>query len=213
MTLHSKKIIVVFYFLIVFIFSGCSLYKTAINVSRLQYRLNEVNNVMLCDVPLEGKNKFSDFSAMELLRITGTVAKKKCPVSFILNIDAKNPSDSIGAPGGKAGGYARTDITIKSFPWRLFIDDKETVAGNIANPIYVPGTGEEVVIPVSAEVDLIKFFGEQDYKSLINLAFAIAGSRGYSAKLTLFVKPTISSSFGDFTYPGELKIVEKEFSN
>lgn len=189
-----------------FAITGCSLYKTAVNVSRLKYKLDNVNNYTVSGVPMEGKRSIKDFTPFELIKITGNAAKKTFPVSFIVNVIAVNPYDSIA-------GYPRTDIIIKSFPWRLFIDDKETIDGDINSPVTVPGTGELVEIPIRVDVDLYKFFSDKDYKGLINLAFAIAGSKGYSSILKLYVHPTVSTAYGDITYPGELKIVTKEFTN
>jgi hypothetical protein len=185
---------------------SCTVYQTAENVSRLKFKLEEVNNYTVSGIPIEGKKSIKDFTPLEILRIAGNAAKKSFPVSFILNVSAKNPNDS-------TGGYPRTDIILKSFPWKLYIDDKETIEGNIINPVSIPGTGEIVNIPVRVDIDLYKFFSDKDYKGLINLAFAIAGSKGYSSVIKLYVHPTVATPLGDITYPGELKILSKEFTN
>ena len=185
---------------------SCSVYQTAVNVSRLKFKLDKVNNYTVSGIPIEGKSSIKDFTPLELIRITGNVTKKTFPVSFIINVDAKNPNDS-------TGGYPRTDIILKSFPWKLAIDDKETIEGNINNQVAIPGTDEIVTIPIRVDVDLFKFFSNKDYKGLINLAFAIAGSNGYSSTIKLYAHPTVTTPFGDITYPGELKIVTKEFTN
>jgi len=155
---------------------------------------------------MEGKKNLKNFTPFELIRITGDISKKTLPASFIVNVIAANPNDSIG-------GYPRTDIIIKAFPWTLYIDEKETISGDINGPISIPGTGEFVTIPVKVDVDLYKFFGDKDYKGLINLAFAIVGSKGYSSILKLYAHPTITTVYGDITYPGEIKIINKEFTN
>ncbi|MDR3625778.1 MAG: hypothetical protein P4L45_03045 [Ignavibacteriaceae bacterium] len=185
---------------------SCTVYQTAMNVSRLKFKLDKVDNYAVSGIPIEGKSSIRDFSAFELLRITGNIAKKTFPVSFIINVSAKNPNDS-------TGGYPRTDIILKSFPFKLYIDDKETIEGNIDNSVAIPGTGEIVNIPVRINIDLFKFFSDKDYKQLINLVFAIAGSNGYSSTIKLYAHPTVTTPFGDITYPGELKIVSKEFTN
>ena len=185
---------------------SCTVYQTAVNASRLKFKLDKVDNYTVCGIPIEGKTSIRDFSPLEMLKITGNTLKKRFPVSFILNVSAKNPNDS-------TGGYPRTDIILKSFPFKLFIDDKETIEGNINGPVAVPGTGEIVNIPVRIDVDLFKFFGDKDYKALVNLAFAIAGSNGYSSTIKLYAHPTVTTPLGDITYPGEIKILSKEFSN
>ena len=58
----------------------------------------------------------------------------------------------------------------------------------------------------------MKFFKEKGYESIVNLALALGGTQGSSSKVTLFATPTVSSPFGNITYPGELKLVDTQFS-
>ncbi len=185
---------------------SCSVLNTISNISRLQFKLGAVNQVMLNGISIEGKTSISDFSTLQLLQLAGAVAKGTLPVSFIINVEAKNPNDG-------SGNYQRTDIGLSSFPWKLFIDGKETISGNIKNPVEVPGAGKLTNIPLSVNIDLIKFFGDRDYKSLLNMVLAVAGNKGSSSKLELYAQPTISTVIGSITYPKELKIVSAEFTN
>lgn len=200
-----KKILLITALLILSNLS-CSVYETFVNLSRLQFKLGDVNNFELNGINLSDKSKLEDFNPLDLVLLTTAFSSGKLPASFTLNVEAKNPNDG-------TGGYAKTDATIKSFPWRLQIDGKETIAGNISNPVTVPGTGEIEVIPIKIEMDLIEFFGNQGYESLINLALTLGGSKGSSSKITLFADPTVSTALGDINYPGELKIVDTKFSN
>ncbi len=201
-----KKIIFILSFLIGFTNISCSVYQTIVNVSRLKFKLGTVNNFSINGVSIEGKTSVKDFNPYEILKITSAFANKTFPISFLLNVEAKNPNDG-------TGGYPRTDIALKSFPWSLYIDDKVTISGNIDNSVSIPGTGEITEIPIRVNIDLVKFFKDKDYDQLINLAFAISGNKSYSSKITLYAQPTVSTSIGDITYPDKLKIVSKEFSN
>jgi hypothetical protein len=185
---------------------SCSVYETFVNISRLKFKLGDVNNFTLSGVNLTNKRKIEDFTSIEILKLSSSFASGKLPVSFVLNVNAKNPND------GK-GGYKKTNATIKSFPWRLSIDDKETIAGNIGNPVTVPGTGEETIIPLTLELDLVRFFKDKGYEQIINLALNIGGNSGSASRLALFTKPTVTSSFGDITYPEEIKIVDFQYTN
>ncbi len=200
-----KKILILLSVLIIFSNINCSVYNTIVNVSRLKFKLGKVDNFLLNGVSIADKKKFEDFSPIELLKITSSIASGKLPVSFTLNVDAVNPNDG-------TGGYPRTNITLKSFPWRLFIDNKETINGNIKNEIYVPGTGESTVIPLDINLDIIKFFKDKDLKSIVNLALSLGGYGGSSSNLSLFAKPVLSSPLGDITYPEELKIVNIQYT-
>lgn len=185
---------------------SCSVYETFVNIARLKFKLGQVNNFTLNGVSLSNKTKMSDFSPVELLKISSTFAQGDLPVSFILNVEAKNPNDG-------TGGYPRSSATIKSFPWRLLIDNKETVSGNINSPVIVPGTGETTFLPIQINLDLLSFFKDKGYESILNLALNLGGYGGSSSKLTLYANPVVSTSFGNLSYPGELKIVNVEFTN
>jgi len=201
-----KKIF--FSLIIIILFSGinCSIYETIVNLSRLQFKLGNVNNFNVNGINISNKSKLSDFSPLEIINLSTVVASGKLPVSFTLNVEAKNPNDG-------TGGYAKTDATLKSFPWRLQLDNKETISGNIASPVSVPGTGEISTIPIQINIDLLKFIENQGYESLLNLVLALGGQEGSAARLTLFADPTVSTILGDINYPGELKIVDHSFTN
>jgi hypothetical protein len=189
-----------------FLLTSCSVYQTMVNLSRLKFKLGVVNNLTLNGINISNKKSISDFNATELLKLTSVITSGKLPASFTLNVEAKNPNDG-------SGGYPKTDATLKAFPWKLEIDNVETISGDIGSPVSVPGTGEVTNIPLTMNLDLIEFFGNKGLDNLVNLALALGGQEGSSSKLTLYATPTVSSPLGDIKYPGELKIVDQSFTN
>jgi hypothetical protein len=202
----KKKLLYLSFILIMFSGISCSVYQTIVNLSRLQFKLGDVNGFSLNGVSLSNKSKLSDFNAIELLKISQAVANGTLPVSFTLNVQAKNPNDG-------TGGYSNTNATIRDFPWRLLINDKETISGGLGNPVTVPGTGEISNIPLTMNLDLVKFFQNKGYEDLINLALTLGGKTGSSSNLTLYAQPTVSTSLGPIKYPNELRIVSVQFTN
>lgn len=202
-----KKIFLLsFLIAISFIFYQCSIYQTMTNISRLQFKVGEINSFRVNDLDISNKSSLNDFNPADVLKLSTIFTQGKLPVSFVLNVDAKNPNDG-------TGGYARTDATLKSFKWRLFIDDKETISGDIDSPVTVPGTGEVTKIPLRVNIDLLQFFKDQGFERVINLALTLGGKNGSTSKITLYATPTVSTPFGNITYPGELKIVDTQFTN
>lgn len=193
--------------LLALVISGiqCSVYETLTNLSRLQFKVGAVNGFQISGIPISGKSKLSDFNPLDLLKLTSGFAQGSLPATFVLNVDAKNPNDG-------TGGYKKSDATLQNFKWRLFLDDQETVSGELAQPLVVPGTGEITSIPLTINIDLMKFFKEKGYESIVNLALALGGVQGSSSKITLYATPTVSSPLGNITYPGELKLIDTQFS-
>lgn len=200
-----KKIFLAVIPLILFL-SECSVYKSLVNLSRLQFKLNGVQSVTVGGLSLQGKQKISDFSVKEVLAFTTAVAKGNLPITFTLNVAAKNPNDG-------SGGYAKTNASIESFPYRLLLDNKEVLSGNIAQSVSVPGTGESIIIPLQVSFDLVQTFKNQGYESLLNLALSIAGYSNQKTEIVVFSKPVVKTDLGNLSYPSELKIVDYEFSS
>jgi hypothetical protein len=109
----------------------CSVYESITNISRLQFKVGSVNGFQISGINFSGKSKLNDFSAIDLLKLSASFANGTLPASFILNVEAKNPNDG-------TGGYKRTDATLQNFKWRLFLDDKETISGDLDQPVTVP---------------------------------------------------------------------------
>ena len=194
--------------LILFAFSNisCSVYNALVNLSRLKFKLGTVNGFAIDGIPISNKLKLSDFTLSEGLKLTSSFAQNKLPVSFTLNVEAQNPNDG-------TGGNKQSTATLKSFPWRLLINDKETISGNIGTSIVIPGTGQTSIIPLQMNLNLISFFKDKSYNDLINLILSLGGKNGSSSKLTLLAQPTVTSQYGDIQYPKELKIVDHQFTN
>ncbi len=198
-----KKLIVSLLFVMLF-FQGCSVYKSFVNVSRLKFKLDSVENFTVNGISVDGKSKLADFSTADIFRLSTIFTSGELPVRFNINVAAKNPND------GK-GGYTSTDVKIKAFPWELFINGKKTISGDIERPVNIPGVGEATVIPLQIEMDLLEFFGDGGMNEVIQLALKLGGKEKSSSHIELFVKPVLGTSIGDLNYPERIKIVDYEF--
>lgn len=201
----KKKIIITLLFLLTVSGLNCSIFKTITNLSRLQFRIGSAVDFRLAGISLAGKRSIKDFSSFEVLKLSSAFVRNSLPLTFTLNIEARNPNDG-------TGGYPRTNAAVISFPWKLFVDDKETVTGNLGSEVIVPGTGEASTIPLTVNLDLVRFFKNKDYEGIINLALNLARLGNSPSKLTLYAQPTVKTEIGNITYPDEIKIVNLEYS-
>lgn len=210
MRCQFKSVALFLIILTIFLVSGCAtlqqLQDTLINVQRLQFKLAGVTPGALAGINLAAIDSPTKISIPDGLKLLAAFQKKSLPVSLTLNVAAKNPNDGTGGSPQKAA-------LLKALAWTLKIDGKETIAGDISNPIEIPGTGQATIIPLQLSLDLYKFFGEQGYDSLLNLALAIAGQKGSTSRLSLSAAPTVSVGGIDLKYPGQIEIVDKEFTN
>lgn len=174
------------------------------NLQRLKFRIGSVHGVRLLGIDLGAKAKLTDFNAADILKLGQAYAAKKLPVELVVDVLAVNPNDG-------TGGMTKTASTLTGLEARLLIDDKPTVTGNIDQPVEIPGTGQEAVVPIRLSLDLLEFFGNKSSNDLLNLALALGGKARDPARIALDAQPTVSTPLGPITYPGRLTIVSAEF--
>jgi hypothetical protein len=193
-----QKKFILFTLLSVFVVS-CGVYETVTNLTRLKFKVDSYNNFRIAEVALEGKEDIDDFSPIDYVKLTGAFISGSLPFSFVIIVEASNPNDG-------TGGFPPTDLTIESFPFRVLLDEKEVLTGNINDTVTVPGVGQNKVIPISVEIDLIKFFKEKSFEELADFVLAIGGKDGSRSRITLLAKPVLGTPVGELEYPQEIKI-------
>jgi hypothetical protein len=174
------------------------------NLQRLKFKIGSVRNFRLLGLDISNKSKLSDLSAADILKIAQSYNTKRLPVEFVVDVLAINPNDG-------TQGTRKTASTLTGLECRLLIDDNPTITGNIDNPIEIPGTGQESVIPLRLSLDLLQFFGGRRYEDLVGLALAIGGRDRSGTRIALDAQPTVSTPLGPITYPGRVTIVSTEF--
>lgn len=182
------------------LFTSCKTLNALAGLSRLQFKLDNVTQLQLAGIDITNKRSASDISLMDGLNLLNAFRTGRFPLTFTLNVAAKNPNERTAN---------LSTIELAEFPWRLMIDGRETIYGELGSPVSVPSGGETRTIPLTVSVDLKQFFGEKGYDDIINLALAIAGQG--AAKLQLKAQPTLSTPIGRMQYPSELTIVSHEF--
>ncbi len=201
------KYIILFCCAISFTLSGCSTIKSVgsavSSLSSVKFKLGTVNNFKINTVSISNISSVKDISVTDALKLTQSVANKQFPVQFTLNVLASNPNASTKT--------TIADAIISNFEWKLFIDDIETIQGNVSSPVKIPAGKATSTIPLTMQLDLYKFFGNKGYENLINLALALGGASGSSSRLKLKAKPTITIAGLPITYPNYITVVDTEF--
>lgn len=178
---------------------------TLANLQKIEFKLAGVSGFKIAGVDIGSKRTFSDLTVAEGLALTRAFASKQIPAEFIVDVAARNPNDG-------SGGTPTAPATLVGFDWKLYIDSKETISGDLASPVSLPASNQTTTIPLRMQMDLYKFFGERGYEGVVNLALALGGVQGSAAKLMLDAQPRVSvRNYGELTYPGRIKIVDTEF--
>lgn len=171
------------------------------NLTRCSFKLLGVSDFQLAGISLKGK---TSLGFVDAAKAVAAFASGALPASFTLNVGVQNPNDG-------SGGTRKSVAIMTGFAWNLRLDDTPTISGDISDAITIPAAGQETVIPLRMNLDLVKFFKEKGYDKILNLALALGGAQGSASRVTLRATPTIKTDFGPITYPGEIDIIDKEF--
>ncbi|MEI8134403.1 MAG: hypothetical protein WCH46_04895 [bacterium] len=189
---------------LVLTFNSCATLNSLAGLTRAQFKLNDAVGYRISGIDPTNKHSIKDFSIMDGLNLANAFRTGSLPLTFVLNVAVKNPN-------AHQNGSALSALSLTNFPWRLMIDGRETIAGNIGGPVSLPDGGSTTIIPLQVSVDLVKFFGDKGYDDIINLALAISGQG--ASKLALKAQPSVSTPIGSLRYPSELTILSTEFRN
>lgn len=206
--MKNLKILLIFVIAFSF-FSACSdlkqLAQTYNNLKNLKFKLQNINNFHLNGIDISNKKSVSDFSLTDGAKLLQLFNSKKLPCDFVLNVMVMNPNES-------DGGKKQITSTITKLDWRLYIDDKLTISGDINKAINIPGSGQSTIIPLNMKLDLIEFFGNKGYSDILNLALALGGVNNSTSRIKLDILPTLNTPLGPLTYPQRITVIDKEFN-
>lgn len=185
-------------FLLVISMAGfsCGALKELATFAKCQFRMTTMENTRLAGVNIQGKKSLSDFKITDAAKLTMAIAKGALPLSFTLNVEAKNPN-----PVGAA---------IQGMDWIAYIDDVEIVRGRVNQRIEVAANNGVSNIPLQISVDLKKVINKDSKDALINFGLNLTDAGNKPTRVKLKVKPSILVSGVPITYPGYFP-VKKEF--
>ena len=194
------------FILLIFSLSGCGAIKELTNLSRLQFKLANLDSITLGGININDKRSLRDFSSLDVLKLSTSFVRGNLPLEFNLNVEVKNPN-------AKNSHLDKSDFRLSSFPWKLFIDGKEAIQGNISSPVNIPSDKSLSYVIVSANIDLVNFIKDKGYEGIIELALSLAQQKDSPTKIELFAKPDVETPIGKINYPEEIKIVSMNYTN
>lgn len=182
--------------------SGCDILNQAtqmLNLTKCEFRLATVDQLKLAGVNIQQVHKLSDLNMLDAGKITAAaLSGGSLPLTFTLNVEAKNPNSSMA-------GLNRLD-------WILLIDDIEMVSGTNQNRVQIPANGGTATLPLAISVDLKQALKGKSGDAIANFGLNLAGAGNRPTRITLKAKPTIVVGNQTIAYPGYLT-VQNEFTS
>ena len=167
--------------------------------TKCDFRLKTVENTFLAGVNIQRIQKLSDLNMMDAAMLTAAMTAKEVPLTFTLNVEARNPNTS--------------PASMQKIDWILLIDDIEMAKGTNNQQVLIPANQGTVIIPLQISTDLKKSLTGKSGTAIINFALNLAGSGNTPSRITLKAKPTIMIGSFPIAYPGYITVSQNFSSN
>ncbi len=176
---------------------SCSYLKELSALKECEFRMGTLENPMLAGVDISKIVTTKDYSLEQTGKITKSVLQGTLPLSFILNVEVKNPN--------------LMNASMNKIEYQAFIDNTQVAAGSIAEHIVIPAGGGIANIPVKVETDILDLLKKEPINTLLNYTLNLADDGKRPVRVSLKIKPWIEIGTRDVEYPGYLTIT-KDFS-
>lgn len=170
----------------------------------MQFRVVRVENMRVAGVDVSRLQNLKGLSASDAFKLLDAYHSKRLVTTFTLYVEARNPNDG-------SGGAKPADLTLKALPWKLYIDERPSVSGDIRTEVAIPGGGTSAPFPLEISVDLSSVINDRGYEDLMALALSIGGLNSQPTKLMVEATPTVSTPYGIMKSPRPIRIVNTEF--
>lgn len=199
------KIKIIPILLFILFITACGVFNTLGEFSKLKFRLSSADNIILGGINIDHKKEFDDLTAEEIEKLYKVVYQEKIPLSFNLNIEVLNPNS------GK-DNIPPADIILKSFPYKLYVNEKETISGNIKAPVTVGAGESDKTFSMKISVDLWEFYKGNNFNNTVEPVLKYGGIDGITSHLKLEVRPEIETPAGNYEYPDYITVVDYQFN-
>ena len=156
------------------------------NFANCKFNFNSVDQIQMLGVDLSKGMSKSDLNAAQLLTLANSLANRKLPVSFNVNVGVNNPNNI-------AASMSKMDYIVS-------LNGKEVISTTLNKSVNV-GANSSSVVSIPITTDLFQLFSGESADALLNLAFKLAGASSEPVNVGLKVKPYISINGQQLAYP------------
>lgn len=171
---------------------GCTTIQQLASLRSVDFQLDRISNGFVAGVDLDRIAEGGALGPADVARLGAAAARGEVPLRFNLIVGAENPSDNPVA------------AQLVSLDWTLFLDGTETIKG-VYNDDRLIQPGAAVDLPISMELDLVRFFG-RNVGDITRLVRNLAGDEGRRQTVRLDARPTVNTQLGPIRYPGVISI-------
>jgi len=178
------------------ILNSCSYLKELSALADCDFRMSTLEDPLLAGIDISDINSIESLNIEETGKIAKNILLGDLTLSFILNIEVKNPNP--------------VTASLNRMEYIAFIDDLQVAAGAVEERVEIPAFGGISTIPVRVETNLIELLKKESRNTLINFGLNLADASNRPTRVSIKIKPYIRVGAKDLEYPGFIT-VKKEF--
>lgn len=191
-----------FLLLIAMIASACGINKQierARAFEKCRYDILSADSIYLAGIDVKQVVKSQNFDLLKSPRLALYLLRKDIPFEGRLNLQIKNPSNTLAA--------------INQFEYKILIKDQELASGLIDKAIAVQPNGGVLTVPIRINSNIYNLLTDSKAQREVSDFFnSLTGGSGQTRSIvTIKIKPTIGVGNKLIKYPGYITI-DKEIS-
>lgn len=171
---------------------SCSYLKELTALKDCEFRIGTLENPVLAGVDISQVFSLKDFSIDQTGKITKSILQGTLPLSFILNVDVKNPNQK--------------NASLNRLEYLAFIDEVQIASGAMEEHVVIPSGGGIATIPVKVETDVLDLLKKEPMNTLLNYALNLADDGNRPVRVSIKIKPWIRIGSFDREYPGYITV-------
>ena len=171
---------------------SCSILKEVGALGKCEFKMGTLEQPVIAGIDVSKVNNFTDLSMIDMGMIGSSVLRGELPLSFTLNIEARNPNP-IGA-------------AMNRLEYMAYIDDVEIARGSIDQRVEIGAGGGTTMIPMRLTTDLVRILNKDSRAAIFNFGLNLADASNRPTRVTLKVKPTIMVGVMEIQYPGYFSV-------
>jgi hypothetical protein len=171
---------------------GCTALQEFAALRSVTFAFAGLSDVRVAGIRIGAGSSYGSLSLTDAARLGAAIVAKEVPLEMVAHVGATNPPENT------------VTARMVDLGWKLFIEDRQTLAGQLNGPIAIE-PGRMVDVPLAVRFDLLQL-GSGGARDLFDLALAITGQGPVQKDLRLKLVPTIETSLGRIQYPAPVVV-------
>ncbi len=179
-------------FVLLFSLASCTQLLELSRMQQCNFKFKDVSNIRLSNINIQNINSFSSLRFADAAKLLAAYSSGNLPLTFTLNLEAKNPNSMKASMNG--------------LEWIAIIDDIEVAKGNVSQSIVIPPNNVSTEIPISVSVNLLEVLSGKSKTTILDFGMNLAGVGNNKSRVKIKIKPNIKVGNAYLPMPGYITL-------